>query len=51
MEVMLPAEYDKVLTRVYGNYMQFPPESERVSTHRCYFIDLEKRAPAAVPSE
>lgn len=44
MEVMLPAEYDKVLTRIYGDYMHFPPESERVSTHKCHYIDLDGRS-------
>lgn len=28
-----PKEYDKVLSHNYGNYMQLPPESERVGHH------------------
>ena len=26
-------EYDKYLTRLYGNYMQLPPEEKRISHH------------------
>jgi len=33
IHVCIPQEYDQILTRIYGNYMQLPPESERVSTH------------------
>ncbi len=29
----VPKEYDKILTNIYGDYMQLPPESKRVSTH------------------
>ena len=28
-----PANYDEYLRKMYGDYMQFPPEYERVSTH------------------
>ena len=28
-EFPAPAAYDKVLTRMYWNYMQLPPEAER----------------------
>ena len=31
--VPIPKEYDKFLTTRYGNYMQFPPESERGKWH------------------
>ena len=27
------ANYDEYLTNLYGNYMELPPESERVSRH------------------
>ena len=39
----VPRDYDKVLTTVYGNYMEIPPEDKRV-THSPEFIsfDLEK---------
>ena len=29
----LPKEYDKLLTRGYGNYMQLPPENDRKNHH------------------
>ncbi len=35
-----PGEYVKILTQFYGNYMQLPPEKERVGhTFIAYFID------------
>ena len=30
---MIPAEYHKILTSIYGDYMQLPPEDKRVSDH------------------
>ncbi len=36
----IPSEYDKYLTEVYGNYMELPPESMRVSRHGISYIDL-----------
>ena len=29
-----PAEYDKILTQRYGDYMQLPPEHQRVTHHK-----------------
>ena len=29
----IPKEYDKILRHIYGDYMQLPPESERVGHH------------------
>lgn len=36
-----PAGYDKFLTTMFGDYMQFPPENERVSGHSG-FLDLNR---------
>ncbi|MGM9615290.1 MAG: phosphorylcholine transferase LicD [Oscillospiraceae bacterium] len=33
IEVPAPSGYDDVLTKTYGDYMQFPPEDQRVSPH------------------
>jgi lipopolysaccharide cholinephosphotransferase len=33
IEVNIPAEYDKILTATYGNYMELPPEEKRVGQH------------------
>ena len=37
-----PAEYHKVLTKQYGNYMQLPPVEKRVTHHFTDTIDTEK---------
>lgn len=36
----VPKGYDKILTVGYGNYMQLPPENERVSNHETLEIDF-----------
>ena len=33
IEVLIPKAYDKILTRIYGDYMKMPPIEERVSRH------------------
>ncbi len=33
IEVPAPAGYDDILRKIYGDYMQFPPEDQRVSPH------------------
>ncbi len=41
MELMCPAEYEKWLTQVYGNFMQLPPVEKRVGHHFAEAIDLD----------
>lgn len=33
-------DYDKVLTQIYGNYMQLPPEEKRITRHPLVEVDL-----------
>lgn len=40
MELSAPAEYDKWLTQVYGDYMQLPPVEKRVGHHYVEAADL-----------
>ena len=42
LRVRVPKEYDKWLTRVYGNYMQLPPPEKRVAHHYADVIDVNK---------
>lgn len=42
LQVSGPAEYDKWLTQVYGDYMQLPPVEKRVGHHYTDVIDLTK---------
>ena len=35
-----PAEYDKFLTTLYGDYMQLPPEDQRENRHQIVQIDF-----------
>ena len=30
---MVPSEYDKILSRIYGNYMELPNEKDRIAHH------------------
>lgn len=39
-EVMIPRGYDQILSSIYGNYMQLPPEEERIGHH---FYSIIKR--------
>ena len=43
--VNLPYEYDKYLKHFYGNYMQLPPEAERITHHHKAFFNLDERLP------
>ena len=42
----IPAEYDTVLRKLYGDYMQLPPEEKRVSTHKfkAYHLESSERS-------
>lgn len=42
MVLMAPAEYDKWLIQVYGDYMQLPPVEKRVGHHYVDVVDLKK---------
>lgn len=41
--IKIPKEYDKYLHATYGNYMEFPPESQRNSGHQQFYINLNER--------
>lgn len=36
----VPRDYDTYLRRIYGDYMQLPPEDQQVGLHAVYQIDL-----------
>ena len=42
IEVMLPEDYDKYLTSLYGDYMTPPPPEKRVGHHYYTVLDIEK---------
>ena len=42
IDVNVPAEYDKILTKMYGDYMQLPPEDKRKPHHELSAFDLDK---------
>ena len=41
IHVNVPKNYDKILTELYGDYMQLPPEDKRYN-HPIDFIDFGK---------
>lgn len=38
----LPVGYDAYLRTVFGDYMELPPEKDRVAHHDCVFLDLHE---------
>ena len=42
MLVRVPDQCEVYLEKLYGDYMQFPPEEERIPLHTCVVIDTEK---------
>lgn len=43
LKVRIPSGYDKLLTQVYGDYMQLPPVEKQVSHHHVAYLNLDKR--------
>lgn len=41
IKARVPQKYDEYLTRLYGDYMQLPPESERVGKHLISIVKFE----------
>ena len=42
VSVAIHKDYDTVLRRYFGDYMQFPPEEEQHSHHQVAYVNLEK---------
>lgn len=40
--IKIPAEYDKYLTLIYGDYMTPPPTNKRISNHHHMYINLQE---------
>ncbi|MBQ3234672.1 MAG: LicD family protein [Clostridia bacterium] len=38
LEFYIPKNYHEILTAIYGDYMQLPPEEQRVTHHLCEFF-------------
>lgn len=41
--VKAPANYDKMLRHVYGDYMKFPPKEKQVTHHFHYYCNFKER--------
>lgn len=41
IELPVPIGYDSYLKTAFGNYMELPPEKERVNSHDIVFMDLQ----------
>lgn len=42
MKIIVPTQSETYLKKLYGDYMQLPPEGERIPLHTCVVIDTEK---------
>lgn len=42
-EVFIPKQYDAYLRKMYGDYMQLPPEEKRHTNHKVTYVDLDTR--------
>lgn len=42
MEMPMPAEYDKYLTTLFGDYMTPPPAEQQIPRHCFYYINLKE---------
>lgn len=43
LQVSIQKEYDALLRRYFGDYMQFPPKEEQHSNHPIAYVNFEKR--------
>lgn len=43
LNVLLPEQYDKYLRQVYGDYMQLPPEDQRVAIHHRAYLNMDRK--------
>jgi len=41
--IYLPNGYHEYLTNMFGNYMQLPPEDDRVSNHSLFYTNFKRR--------
>lgn len=41
LQVIAPTQYHEILTHIYGDYMQLPPEEDRVGHHYTDVLDLK----------
>lgn len=41
--IKIPAQYDKYLSQLYGEWRKLPPEEKRFSNHDIYYINLNSR--------
>lgn len=42
IKIKVPAKTEEYLTRLYGDYMQLPPEEKRYGHHHTFALDLER---------